>query len=270
MSAALLDDLRRAFAEKAVVPYLGPGLLAAAPYPLSFDDLGEALAKRVAVPGKLRRNGPGAAQYIESFKHRKTLVAQMGDVFGAIPAPVALHRLLAGRGLPLLVSAWYDGTLGHALEESGAPWGRVQGVSRAEHRDQWVKYYGADGAEVDEGAADWPTLLYEPLGGRPPANNYLVSDADFVEVLTEIDIQSPIPPRVQRLRASRRFLFVGCRFRNQLERTYARQVMKRSSPGPHWAVLDGELSRNEARFLEEQNIQRLDLTPEALAELLAV
>jgi hypothetical protein len=34
--------------------------------------------------------------------------------------------------------------------------------------------------------------------------------------------------------------------------------MKRSSDR-HWAVLPGELTRNEARFLAEQNIQRLDL-----------
>jgi hypothetical protein len=34
--------------------------------------------------------------------------------------------------------------------------------------------------------------------------------------------------------------------------------MKRSSDR-HWAVLPGELTRNEARFLAEQNIQRLDM-----------
>jgi hypothetical protein len=37
--------------------------------------------------------------------------------------------------------------------------------------------------------------------------------------------------------------------------------MKRSSDR-HWAVLPGELTRNEARFLEEQNITRIDMTLE--------
>ena len=85
-----------------------------------------------------------------------------------------------------------------------------------------------------------------------------------MEVLTEIDIQTPIPEVVQRLRAGRHFLFLGCRFKNQLERTFARQIMKRSS-GHHWAVISGELSRNEQRFLEEQHIQRLDLPLESFA-----
>jgi hypothetical protein len=42
-------------------------------------------------------------------------------------------------------------------------------------------------------------------------------------------------------------------------RSYARQIMKRSS-GPHYAILpDVELTRNEKRFLDEMQITRLDL-----------
>ena len=99
------------------------------------------------------------------------------------------------------------------------------------------------------------------------SQNFLVSDTDFVEVLTEIDIQTPIPAIVQQLRTDRHFLFLGCRFSTQLERTFARQIMKRSSD-LHWAVLPGELTRNEARFLAEQNIKRIDMPLDAFARLL--
>ena len=99
-------------------------------------------------------------------------------------------------------------------------------------------------------------MLYQPLGSVWPARNYLVSDSDFVEVLTEIDIQTPIPEPVQHLRRDRSFLFLGCRFSTQLERLFARQIMKRSSE-KHWAVLPEEPTRNEARFLAQYNIERL-------------
>jgi len=62
---------------------------------------------------------------------------------------------------------------------------------------------------------------------------------------------------VQKTRTGKHFLFVGCRFATQLERLFARQIMKRSST-KHWAVLPGELTKNEARFLAEQNIERID------------
>ncbi len=51
---------------------------------------------------------------------------------------------------------------------------------------------------------------------------------------------------------------MGCRFNHQLTRTYARQVMKRSSD-KHWAIIEGPLTRMEQRFMEEQNITRIDM-----------
>ena len=263
---ALLNEIATALAKGGVVPYLGPELLEQGgenPVPASFEALAARLSSKVTVPFKIRANMTAAAQYIENFKHRKTLVAVMGEIFQQPPvASSALHRYFAALpNLPLLVDTWYDAAAQSALA-SRLNWGQIQGVSRAEHRDQWVKYYQADGTETNEAqAAGWDTVLYKPFGSIAPAANFIVSDSDFVEVLTEIDIQTPIPPRVQELRAGRSFLFIGCHFRNQLERAYARQTMKRSSPGPHWAVLPGELTRNEIKFLEEQNIQRLDIAP---------
>jgi hypothetical protein len=135
----------------------------------------------------------------------------------------------------------------------------AQGVSQAEHYGNWVNYFDADGTSAgveSAGHDDWETLLYQPLGSVWPARNFLVSDSDFVEVLTEIDIQTPIPESVQELRKGRSFLFLGCRFSTQMERMFARQIMKRSSE-KHWAVLPEEPTRNEVHFLEQFNIERI-------------
>lgn len=110
-------------------------------------------------------------------------------------------------------------------------------------------------------------LLYKPLGSHGPSSNYLVSDSDYVEVLTEIDIQTPIPVAVQAHRTGRSFLFLGCRFDDQLTRCFARQIMKRSSER-HWAVLPEEPTRMEARFLAEQNITRIAMPLAAFSESL--
>jgi hypothetical protein len=50
---------------------------------------------------------------------------------------------------------------------------------------------------------------------------------------------------------------LGCRFATQIERNYARQIMKRSSDR-HWAVIEGPITKNETKFLAEQNIVRID------------
>jgi SIR2-like domain len=102
-------------------------------------------------------------------------------------------------------------------------------------------------------------VLYEPLGSVAPTGNFIVSDSDYVEVLTEIDIQTPIPEIVQQRRTGRGFVFLGCRFSTQLERIIARQIIKRSSDR-HWAVLPETPTRNEQRFLVECGIARLDIS----------
>ena len=128
--------------------------------------------------------------------------------------------------------------------------------------------HGENGERAEPADAEnWSTLLYQPLGSVSPAANFLVSDSDFVEVLTEIDIQTPIPEAVQNIRKGRHFLFMGCRFSTQLERIFAQQVIKRSSDR-HWAILNEEPTRNETRFLSQYNIQRIPLPLSALTALL--
>ena len=215
------------------------------------------MTAKVSVPHKIRNNLTAAAQFIENFKHRKTVVKLMAEAFQTDATATELHRYLAGLPrLPLVVDVWYDNAMASALQGRD-DWGQIQGLSQAEHFGTWTKNYLPDGTEAGlvEG---WDTVLYKPLGSISPAQNFLVSDSDYVEVLTEIDIQTPIPAVVQKLRTGRNFLFLGCRFANQLERSYARQVMKRSSD-KHWAVLPEEPTKNEKRFLAEQNIQRLDV-----------
>ncbi|MFZ3088187.1 MAG: SIR2 family protein, partial [Methylotenera sp.] len=180
-----------------------------------------------------------------------------------------LHQYLAGLSKKplLIVDTWYDDAMSKALS-GHSNWGQIQGVSQSEHFGQWVNYFDAAGNETEASEADaWSVVLYKPLGSIVPAKNFIVSDSDFVEVLTEIDIQTPIPPRVQELRTGANFLFMGCRFDHQLTRTYARQVMKRSS-SKHWAVIEGPLTRMEQKFIAEQNITRIDMPLAQFAEWL--
>ena len=242
-----------------LVPYLGAGMLALCEGPLPPADpptLAGVLTARVSVPGKIRNRLTAAAQFIENFKHRKTLVAAMTDAFAQQAAPSALHRWLASLDSPMIVDTWYDDTMGQALA-TRSDWAQVQGLSQSEHFGTWVGWYTPEGAGSPDALAA-RTVLYKPWGGRSSAGNYLVSDSDFVEVLTEIDIQTPIPTLVQQRRASLGFVFLGCRFNDQLPRAFARQIMKRSA-GPHFAVLPDEPTRMESRFLEEQGITRVAL-----------
>ncbi|MDD2915355.1 MAG: SIR2 family protein [Gallionella sp.] len=263
MSDNAINEILAGLKSGQVIPYLGPGVWAQAATPPSHPadhlELVAKLTERVTVPHRIRKNLTAAAQYIENFKHRKTLVGLMKTAFEGKSSPGELHRFIASlHQLPLIVDTWYDDAMQLALAKNQS-WGQVQGVSQSEHHGEWVRYYSAQGELTDAASAQqWQTLLYRPLGSASPSNNYIVSDSDYVEILTEIDIQTPIPEIVQQRRTGRNFLFLGCRFAYQLDRIFASQIIKRSS-AKHWALIEGELTKNETRFMKEMNITRLDM-----------
>lgn len=276
---AMLASIGQGVAAGQIIPFLGPGVLemgdAACPVPTSPRELCGRLTSKVGVPGRIRHNLWSSAQYIESNRHRRTLETLLNEAFGPIPTPGPIHTWLASlETCPLIVDTWYDGTMAAALQASGrTAWGQVQGVTRnGEWRDIWYKFFhGMTGNEAEAWeAGDWLTMLYKPHGSVVPAKNYLLSDSDYVEVLTEIDIQTPIPNLVKDMRTTRGFVFLGCRFYDQMLRTYARQISKRSA-GPFYVLLDpdADLTRNEERFLTDYNVTVLRVTLDEAAPVLS-
>ena len=267
----VLADLARQLRGGKIIPYLGPGLaqLTEAAVPLTPEALAEFFATKVALPRRAKGNVWAAAQYIEGQRHRSSVTNMMNEAFAPKVEPTPLHNYLASLPLPLVIDTWYDGAARLAFAKR-SDWGEIQGITRAGIGESfWYRFYDAAGVEVDKQAAEsWKTILYKPHGAVTPAKNFLISDADYVEVLTEIDIQSPIPEAISNIRTERSFLFIGCRFHDQLLRTYARQVTKRSA-SPHYAIVQPEkLTLNERRFLATQNIVPIALPLERASEIL--
>ncbi len=270
-----LDQLEQAMNEVAAgkrIAYLGPEVsaLSGGAAPTTPDALCAMIEAQVRAPRRASGNLWSVAQYVESRKFRATLdkiVVEAFDTPAAQPNPV--HDWLARVRPPMVVDSWYDDGLLRAFGKGGN-WGLVQGVSRnGEWIDIFTRAYDSAGQQV--GAADptWETLLYKPHGIARAGSSYLISDSDYVEVLTEIDIQRPIPEAVQDRRTGKPFLFLGCRFDDQMLRIFARQIAKRSGQG-HIAVMPGPLTRMERRFLEDGGITWLDLPAAAVAEALSV
>lgn len=267
----LIDEIAAGLKDGALIPYIGPGVFAASDVkseaPTTPEAVAAALHLRAPAPGRIRTNMWGVAQFIEQRRHRKTLTAFMADIFAHEATPTPLHRALAKlTGLKLIVDVWYDSAMRQALA-GRADWREIQGVSRAlEFSDIWHKAYDPAGAEISAATPAGGTLLYKPHGGVTPAKNFLVADSDYVEVLTEIDIQTPIPAAVKEIRATRGFVFIGCRFHDQMLRTYARQIAKYSA-GPNYILVGPDkLTRNETKFLSEMN---MIVVKAPLAELVA-
>jgi hypothetical protein len=255
-----------------MIPFLGPGLtqLSGTNVPMTPEALAAFFATKVALPKRAKGNVWASAQHIESMKHRSTVTALMTEAFSEKIEPTSFHRYLAGLKLPVIVDSWYDATMRAALADR-ADWGEIQGITRAGiGEDRWYRFYDACGAETQKDkAGSWTTVLYKPHGSIAPAKNFIISDADYVEVLTEIDIQTPIPDAVKDRRTERSFLFIGCRFHDQMLRTYARQVMKRSTTTHYAIVAPDMMTKNELKFLTIQGILPIAVPVDRACAILA-
>ncbi|WP_138464836.1 SIR2 family protein [Poseidonocella sp. HB161398] len=267
-----MEILRKALAEVEAgtrIPYLGAGVSAMSngDAPRSPEALCAVIEAQVRVPKRAQGNLWSAAQYVESRKFRATLADIVTRAFEGDEGGNPVHAWLARIRPPMVVDTWYDDGLLKAYE--GDSWGWAQGWSRnGEWIEIWNKAFAPDGTELEAPNPAWASLIYKPHGMARKGSSFLLSDSDYVEVLTEIDIQTPIPEEVRARRTGRGFLFLGCRFDDQMLRIFARQIVKRSG-GNHVAVIDGDLSRMEEKFLDELGILRVNLPASAVLEALA-
>ena len=247
---ALPDAVRAGLEAGTLAPYLGAGMLAlcgtGAP-PANPLALAGVLTAKVSVPGKIKNRLTAAAQFIENFKHRKTLVKAMDEAFAAAAVPSPLHHWIAHLRAPLIVDTLVRR---HDAQRAarGAPAGRLGGSAgpvaerTLRHLDRLVRRRRRGAARPDPGADAALQAL-----GRPRARGQLPDLRQRLRRGADRDRHPDADPAaVQLRRAKLGFVFLGCRFNDQLPRAFARQIMKRSA-GPHFAVLPDEPTRMEKR-----------------------
>ena len=173
----LIQEIASSLAKGAVIPYMGPEMLSLCSdvaVPATPLALAESMTAKVSVPHKIRKRLTQTAQFIENFKHRKSVVHLMNEAFATSPAPSNLQLALANSGAKLWVDCWYDDSFSKALAQGNESWVQVQGLSQSEHFGQWTGAYAADGTPLAELSAEpgrmLTTLKCSPRStSRPPS-----------------------------------------------------------------------------------------------------
>ena len=93
-------------------------------------------------------------------------------------------------------------------------------------------------------------VLFKPLGTPLPESNYIASDADFVDYITELMGGFAIPGFVKRRRQGRRYLLLGVRLNRDTERMLLSDIMFGAGQPSGWALIPNATSK-EKRFLEK-------------------
>ncbi len=273
MSTAF-DDIFSGLRDGSVVPYLGPGALngvtdaAGRAIPADSDSLILAMNNGQPMAPKLMYEFPRAAMNIELKRGRKAVNNFLDATYKDTQWSTSpLHAWLGEQKLPYMIDANRDTQM--QQQYAGTPHTLVVGIARmagTAFRFRLFHYDGTSYTSVEQEAVDSSLpILFKPLGTPTPESNYIASDADFVDYITELMGGFAIPSFVKRSRQNKRYLLIGQRLNRDTERMVFSDVIFGADKPAGWALIAHPTDK-EKRYLDRLNIEIVNAD---VADLLA-
>ncbi len=276
LDTRLIEEITHALSEGSVVPVLGPyalrGAVAASdgrPMPADGDSLIATLTGGRPLPPKVAYEYSRAAMHFELKKGRNFVNRTLTEVYGQTEWTRApLHDWLAGFKPRYVIDLNRDTQLQATYADT--PHTLVVGLSRIGGTDYRFKIYqfeaGAYRTITQEEANPELPVIFKPLGTPSPEPNYVASDADFVDYMTELMGGFAIPSFLKQLRKGKRYLFLGLPLTRDTERMVMHEVLYGHAEPGGWAFLPAP-KKNEMRFCDQHQLTLIDADYEELLGL---
>lgn len=265
MTPELRASLIAGLKDGSIVPYLGPGVLAdvknaatGAPIPADSNSLIYAMNDGKPMAPKLMYEFPRAAMNVELKRGRSTVTKFLNRTYGETAwTRGAVHDWIKAIAPHYVIDINRD----TQLQDSYAcvPHNLIVGIARLGGTDFRYKLYFWDGAAYQKSTelkADAP-ILFKPMGTPKPEANYIASDADYVDYITELMGGFSIPPLVKELRKDKQYLLLGLRLNRDTERMVMADIIYSAAQPAGW-VLIKEPTDKERRFCKKLGLQLVE------------
>jgi len=266
MSPELRAQLLAGLQDGSIVPYLGAGVLAdvrnvatGQPIPADSDSLILAMNDGRPMSPKLMYEFPRAAMNIELKRGRTAVTKFLTRTYGETAwTRGAVHDWIKSIRPPYVIDINRDTQLQDSYADQ--PHTLVVGVARIGGTDFRYKLFHWDGqayAPVTAIAAGEP-ILFKPMGTPRPEANYIASDADYVDYITELMGGFSIPPEIKELRQGKRYLLIGLRLNRDTERmVFSDMIYAAASQPTAWALISQPTDK-ERRFCKKLGVELVD------------
>jgi hypothetical protein len=257
------NELKELISKDDFIPFIGMGVFKdtvakdGASLPYDSDSMILALNNGRAMSPRLMYEYTRAAMSIEQRKGREYLVNMTNHIYTKSEYDLPYIYKWLQEKLPKYV---VDTTMDDSLQKIYADTKHylITGISRitAEY-DRFIVYeYDVDTKEykvIDKNALtlDFP-ILFKPMGSTIPEKNFIVSDADFVDWLTEAMGGYGMPDILKEYRKGKSYLFVGMQFSKDTYRMVGNEITLGLEKSV--ALIDKELTKKEKKFLDTHNI----------------
>lgn len=265
MTPELRASLIAGLKDGSIVPYLGPGVLAdvknaatGAPIPADSNSLIYAMNDGKPMAPKLMYEFPRAAMNVELKRGRSAVTKFLNRTYGETAwTRGAVHEWIKDLAPHYVIDINRDTQLQDSY--AGVPHNLIVGIARLGGTDFRYKLYFWDGAAYQKSTelkAEAP-ILFKPMGTPKPEANYIASDADYVDYITELMGGFSIPPLVKALRKDKQYLLLGLRLNRDTERMVMADIIYSATQPAGW-VLIKEPTDKERRFCKKLGLQLIE------------
>ncbi|MFI3197415.1 MAG: SIR2 family protein [Methylococcaceae bacterium] len=273
MPSDVLAEILNGLYENRVIPYLGPGVLfdatnklTGAAMPADSNSLILAMNNGNPMAPKLMYEFPRAAMNQELKKGRNFLGQFLTKLYGDTEwTRAAIHDWLAEWKPAYIVDINRDTQLqdSYADEEHTLIVGLAR-IAASAFRFKIYHYDGSDYFEIPQEQVDRRLpVLFKPLGTPKPEANYVASDADYVDYITELMGGFAIPDFLKEYRKGKQYLFIGMPLNRDSERMVMSDIVYGAAEHKGW-VLNKNPTDKEKRFCKKIGLEIINADAEDL------
>ncbi len=267
MSSALFPQILEGLYDNKVVPYLGPGVLFDArnkatgqAMPATSDSLILAMNDGRPMAPKLMYEFPRAAMNLELKRGRNFLSQFLSKTYGETEwTRAAIHDWLAQWKPAYVIDVNRDTQLqtSYADEEHTLIVGLAR-ITASQFRFRIYHFDGSNYFEIPQEQIDarYP-VLFKPMGTPQPDANFVASDADYVDYITELMGGFAIPDYLKNYRKDKQYLFLGLRLNRDSERMVMADIIRDGGDPKGWALIKNPTDK-EVRYCKKIGLQIID------------
>lgn len=269
MTNEVINEILSGLYENRVVPYLGPGVLfdvrnklTGEAMPADSNSLILAMNNGKPMAPKLMYEFPRAAMNQELKRGRTFLTQFLNKLYGETSwTRAALHDWIAEWKPNYVVDINRDTQMqqSYADEEHTLICG-IARISASEFRFRLYQFDGKEYFEINQEQVD-PLLpiLFKPMGTPLPEANFIASDADYVDYITELMGGFAIPSFLKEYRKDKQYLLVGMPLNRDSERMVMSDIIYGAKEDPKGWVLNKNPTAKERRFCARIGLEIIDM-----------
>ncbi|PPD28658.1 MAG: SIR2 family protein [Methylomonas sp.] len=276
MSNTVFSEILTGLYDNQVIPYLGPGVLSdvtsklnGTPIPADSDSLILAMNGGKPMAPKLMYEFPRAAMNQELKRGRSFLTQFLDKTYKDIQySRAAIHEWLAEWKPSYVIDINRDTQLqdSYADEEHTLIVGLARVIGnhyrfKIYHYDS-EKYFEIEQTQVDNKLP----ILFKPMGTPLPESNYVASDADYVDYITELMGGFAIPDFLKDYRKGKKYLLLGVPLNRDSERMVMSDITYAADEHRGWFLRKNPTDK-EKRFAAKIGFELIEADCADLLEL---